>query len=755
VTQDPSSSKDSISASEFSTDEDSSNYLQTLVDAIQEYHPSPDIKSVEKALNFVLDSHRGQKRASGEPYVAHLVETALLVARLRLDIPSVVAALLHDSLEDCASVTHRKLENEFGKDIADIVQGVTKLTRVKFESQEEKQAEGFRKMLLAMAKDIRVVMVKLCDRLHNMRTLFHLPDEKQRRIALETQEIYAPLANRLGIHWLKSELEDLCLLALRPEIYNVIKDNLARTRKDRNHYVKLTKEEIRSQLEEAGISASVAGRSKHFYSIWQKMERSNLAFDEVHDLHGFRVVVPTIRACYEALGVVHAAWKPVPGRFKDYIAMPKPNMYQSLHTTLIGPEGQRIEVQIRTPDMHRVAEQGIAAHWRYKETGEAHPEGDSFDLHWVKQLVEEQKYMDNPDEFIQTVKGELFPDDVFVFTPKGDLIRLPYGSTSVDFAYAIHTDVGHHIVGAKVNGSLVSIDYKLENGDTIEVLTAKTQSPSRDWLNHVRSSKAKQRIRTFLKAEEQASAMALGMELLTKDLRKVTLNLKKLAKEGKLDSLAEGFGCTTPGELYIQIGYGKLPTSKVIAKLLPEKPDLEVELNKQDSPLERIFQRAARASRQKVGVKVSGLENVLIRFAKCCEPLPGDRITGFITRGRGVTVHRMDCAQVLRSDPLRQIDVSWDDQTTAPRRVRLAVHCIDRIGLLSNVTRAITEHGANITSVQMKTVKPSKTLLYFELSIEDARQLNEITRSIEQASGVIRVERLKRSGPFGNEGETL
>lgn len=714
-----------------------------LAEAVKSYHPDPDLDVIRKAFDFAADKHEGQLRASGEPYLIHLLETAILVCRLKLDISSVVAALLHDTIEDCV-VVREDLAAEFGDEVADIVEGVTKLTRIGFQSREEKQAESFRKMLLAMAKDIRVILVKLCDRLHNMRTLGYKASQKQRRIARETQEIYAPLANRLGLHWLKSELQDLCLLYLRPEIYKLIKENLARTKSERDNYVKDTITEIVRKLEKAGISGSIKGRSKHFYSIWQKMERQNLTLEEVHDLHGFRVIVASLRACYETLGVIHAAWKPVPGRFKDYIAMPKPNMYQSLHTTVIGPRGQRIEIQIRTPEMDRVADEGIAAHWQYKERGDDHNVANAFNLKWVSELVESQQYLKNPDEFIQSVKGELFPEDVFVFTPKGDLIRLAHGSTPVDFAYAVHTDVGHHTSGAKVNGSMVSLSYQLENGDTVEVITSKNHVPSKDWLRFIKSSKAKQRVRSFLKSEEYARSLAIGMEMLTKDLRKVKQSLKKLEASGKILEVAQALGLKSEGELYAQVGYGKITSTKVLGKVLPDEIDVEQHLKKEASALERIFERAAKASRQKVGVRVSGFDDVLVRFAKCCEPLPGDRIVGFITRGRGVTVHRADCSQVLRSDPLRQIDVSWDVDVKVPRRVRLTVHSQDTMGILAKITQVITENGANINNAQVKTSDNGKATNTFEISIESADQFENITRAIEMVAGVIKVERLRQ-----------
>lgn len=724
--------------------------FEQIAEAITKYYPSPDLDTVRKAYDFAQKCHEGQVRASGEPYFTHIEETGLLVCRLKLDIPSVVASLLHDTIED-SEVTRDEIASKFGIEVADIVDGVTKLTRIEFESREEKQAENFRKMLLAMAKDIRVVLVKLCDRLHNMRTLKFFSEEKRRRIAQETQEIYAPLANRLGIHWLKSELEDLCLLHLRPELYAQIEEFIQRTAPERDAYIERVTQEIQKILAESGVSASVKGRGKHYYSIWQKMDKDKLSFDEVYDLLGFRVIVPSIRACYESLGIVHATWKPVPNRFKDYIAMAKPNMYQSLHTTVIGPSGQRIEIQIRTPDMNRIAEEGVAAHWRYKEGGGAPA---SFDLQWVKELVETQQYLKNPDEFIQSVKGELYPEEVFVFTPKGDLIRLPFGSTPVDFAYAVHTDVGHRTVGGRVNGQMVSLDHVLTNGDTVEVVTSKNHVPSKDWLKFVRSSKAKQRVRAFLKAEEHSRALALGMEILSKDLRKVKLSLKKLEKSGQLLSVVSNMGIKTLGDLFAGVGYGKLSSAKIIAGLLPEESNVEKALEKQPTPLQRIFQRAAAASRDKIGVRVSGLENVLIRFAKCCEPLPGDRIVGFITRGRGVTIHFADCAQVLNSDPLRKVEVAWDNEVQAPRRVRITVHSQDQIGLLANVTQAITVNGANIASAQIKT-DHGKAVINFELTVKDAQQLEKLKRGIEMVPGVIKVERVKQLSnvPEEDEGE--
>ena len=709
--------------------------IRELIAAVSAYHPNPDIGLLERAYEFAKKAHEGQTRHSGEPFFAHLYETALLTCQIKLDVPSVAAALLHDTIED-SYVSREDLAREFGVEIADIVEGVTKLSRTEFDSREVKQAESFRKMLLAMARDIRVVLVKLCDRLHNMRTLEHHNEDGQRRIALETQEIYAPLANRLGLHWLKSELEDRCLLFLRPAIYKLIDENFRKNHAQREQYIERTTKILSEKLVESGVSALVKGRAKHYASVWQKMEAQNLSFEEIYDLIGFRIIVPTVRACYETLGIVHSCWKPVPNRFKDYIAMPKPNMYQSLHTTLIGPEGLRIEIQIRTPEMHRVAEEGIAAHWRYKDGSNV-----NFDLSWVRNLVETQEYLKNPDEFIQSVKSELFPEEVFIFTPKGSLIRLPTGATSVDFAYAVHTDIGNHTVGAKVNGAIVPLSYELENGDTVEILTSKNSRPSKDWLNYVRSSKARQRIRAFLRTQERERALTVGHELLFKDAKRVKAGLKGLEKDGKLLEAAEKLGFKDLDELYVQIGYGKLHTGKVLAIIFPDETPPEEPITPKPSQLERIFQRAAKASRDRVGVRVSGQGDIVVRFARCCEPLPGDRIVGFITRGRGVAVHYAECQQVLTMDPARRVDVEWDMDITLERNVCLAVHSQDQRGVLGNVSQRIADHGANILRAEAKTDSYGKAVSIFEIQITDARQLDKILRSIEMVPGVIKVVR--------------
>ncbi len=714
----------------------SSYDFDALAEAHKRYHPEPNLVLLRKAYDLGQDAHDGQVRSSGEPYFTHPIAVAHLCCELKLDSVSVAAALLHDTLEDCG-VTCEFLKKEFGDEVMSIVDGVTKLTSVEFDSTETKQAENFRKMLVAMARDIRVILVKICDRLHNMRTIGVRAADKQRKNAIETEEIYAPLANRLGLYWVKAELQDLSLKAMRPEVYVELQKKFSDTAQERDLFVKETTELISTELHDAGVQGAVSGRAKNIASIWRKMEADNIPFEQVYDLLAFRVMVSSVRACYETLGVIHSIWKPVPNRFKDFIAMPKPNGYQSLHTTVISGQGHRIEIQIRTLEMHRFAEEGIAAHWRYKE-GDA----PTFDLQWVKELVETQKYLKNPEEFIQSVKSELFPLEVFVFTPKGDLLRLPTGATPIDFAYAVHTDLGSRVTGARVNGVMVPIAKRLENGDTVEVITSKNQVPSKDWLKSVQTSKAKQRIRAFLKAEERARSVTLGTDLLTRELRKVKLTLKRVEESGELLKAATALGLRNNNELFVEIGYGKLAIARVIAKLVPETDPMPAAATP-ETPLRRIFREAAKKSRSQTGVKVQGFDDLLVRFAKCCEPLPGDRIVGFITRGRGVTVHHAGCQQVLRADGDRVIPVVWQNDTAEERTVRVAVTSSDQRGLLAKLSHAISEKGANILGAQSKADGLGRAHHIFEITAKDVTQLDQLMRAIELVPGVIKVERIK------------
>ena len=724
--------------------------LQEIISAVQDYHPQPDIEQLRKAHAYAIEHHKGQTRVSGEPYVTHVLEVAFLASKLKLDIPSIVTCFLHDTVED-TTANLGDIEQIFGTEIRKLVDGVTKLSQVKFSSRLERQSENFRKMLLAMAKDIRVLLIKLCDRTHNMRTLEFLSESRRTRIAQETIDIYAPLANRLGIYWMKSELEDLSLRHLKPGVYENIKKQINATRKEREAYISEVVKVLSREVEKNDLKASVSGRPKHFYSIYQKMDHRNLSFEEIYDVIAFRIVVSTTGDCYAVLGVMHAAWKPIPGRFKDYIAMPKPNGYQSLHTTLIGPKGHRIEIQIRTQEMHEVAERGIAAHWMYKtqKSGESYISEQSVELPWLTELIESEKQLSDPVEFLSTVKEDLFPEEVFVFSPKGDLFALAAGATPIDFAYHIHSEVGHRCAGARVSGRQVPLAYRLQNGDTVEIVTSESRHPSKDWLNLVVTTKAKQRVRGWLRTEERKRSISVGKELLSKDLRKVKLTLNKVLKDSSLKDVAAGLGFKDVNLLFAEIGYGKVSTQGVVSKLLPDVQDIEKRLEKEESALQRIFQRAAQAFRDSTGVKVHGMDDVVFRFAKCCEPLPGDELVGYVTRGRGVVVHTRSCAQTLSFDPRRLLPVSWDDSIKTSRTVRLRIHCVDRMGILALLTQAISSVSANITNAQVGANPDGKAICTFEINVESAQQLDNITRKLETVDGVIRVERAMR--PKGEE----
>jgi len=716
--------------------------IQEIISAVQEYNSSADTDLLRRAYTFVRDHHKGQTRASGEPYVTHVTEVAFLATKLRLDTASVATALLHDTVED-TDATIDEITKQFGGDVARLVDGVTKLSKVNFRSRAEAQAENFRKMLLAMATDIRVLLVKLCDRVHNMRTLEFLSESRQQRIARETLDIYAPLAHRLGINWMKSELEDLAFRYLKPEIFNSIKEKVSLKKKERSLYIDDVVRLLSRELEQNGVAADVKGRPKHFFSIYQKMERQGLIFDEIFDLIAFRILVPTTMDCYGALGVVHAAWKPIPGRFKDYIAMPKPNNYQSLHTTVIGPQGTRIEIQIRTPEMHEIAERGIAAHWAYKE-GSDQDEG-GLQLPWLQELVESEKVLKDPHEFMNIVKEDLFPEEVFVFSPRGDVFALKAGATPVDFAFHIHSDVGKHCSGARVNGQQVPLIYQLRNGDTIEIQTSKNRIPNKDWLGFVVTSKAQQRIRAFLKAQERDRSIVVGKELLAKDMRKLKLNYNKLLKDGTLKAAADELGFKDLETLLAEIGYGKASARQLLSRLVPEETNLEEKLAEEASALQKIFQSASKVFRDRGGVKVNGMEDVVFRFAHCCEPLPGDEVVGYVTRGRGVAIHRRDCSQTLSFDPQRLVPVSWESDAKAKRKIKLKVLSLDKVGVVAEMSQTITGKGAGIVMVHASAMADGRAMSTFEILVDNTGQLNAILRSLERVDGVIKVERRQAS----------
>ncbi len=709
-----------------------------LVEKVAAYHSAADRELLHRAYDYSEKMHEGQRRQSGDPYFIHPVGVANLIADLKLDVPSVCAGLLHDVVEDTLA-SLEEVEAQFGAEICELVDGVTKISQVNFISREEKQAENFRKMILAMARDIRVILIKLADRTDNMRTLGHLAPDRQRDIAQETLDVYAPIAHRLGIYWLKNDLEDNALRFQRPEVYYQLKRNIAKKKVERQRYIEDFIGEVSAVMKSSGIAADVAGRPKHFYSIYHKMQRYDLLYDQIYDLVGFRVIVDSVTDCYAALGVIHAKWKPVPGRFKDYIALPKNNLYQSLHTTVIGTSGERVEVQIRTHEMHRVSEFGIAAHWSYKE-GEVSGQHEAQQFAWLRQLVEWQQNLSDPREFLGSIKEDLFSDEVFVFTPAGDVLNFPEGASVIDFAYRIHSEVGQHCAGARVNGRLVPLGYQLQNGDTVEIVTTASQTPSKDWLGLVKTSRARTRIRAWLKYLERSRSLSVGRDLIERDLRRHRLDFKRLTKQGLFAEVAASLGMRDADALISSVGYGKITTRQILAKLLPD--DVLAKGGADEGVLSRFLRRVTGRS---PGVVVGGEEDLMVRFGRCCDPLPGEEICGFITRGRGVTVHTTDCVQVLASDPARRVEVRWQRGANGVRPIRLEVRCLDKPGMLAAITKSIGAAGVNISSAQVQSTPDKQALNSFEVMVQDAAQLNGVMRSIGKLGGVLSVRR-PRSG---------
>lgn len=712
--------------------------LNDILDTVVNYNPTADLNMIRKAYVYCAKVHQGQTRLSGEPYIIHPLEVAGLLASLKLDVPSIVTGFLHDTIEDTLT-TSEELSEMFGPEVAALVDGVTKISKIHFKTKEENQAENFRKMLIAMANDIRVILVKLADRLHNMRTLQFQPDVKQRAISRETMDIYAPIAHRLGISSIKTELEDLSFRYLQPDIYFDLTTKIQRKKQERESFIHEIQDIIRQKLVEHQITGEVSGRSKHLFSIYRKMEKRNVDFEEIYDLTALRILVDDIKTCYEVLGIIHSAWRPIPGRFKDYIAMPKGNMYQSLHTTVIGPHGDRMEVQIRTFEMHRVADAGIAAHWKYKE-GKGYDEKEVKRFAWLRQLLEWQQELQDSREFMDSVKVELFPEEVYVFTPKGDVKGFPKGSTPIDFAYSVHTDVGHRCVGAKVNGKLVPLKHELQNGDIVEVITSPHHTPSKDWLKIVRSSRAKNKIRAWIKIEERKRSIVLGREICEKEFRKYSLNLQKLIKGGELKKIANEYGFNSEDDLLAAMGYGKVSAGQVIGKLIPEER-IQARQDQKESRISSVINKLK--GRSSSAVEVGGMEDIMIRYAKCCNPLPGDEIVGFITRGQGVTIHTADCPFVSESDPERRIDVTWAKGKSAALPVRLRVFCLDEKGILANMTLAITNAEANIVSAQIKSTVDKRGENIFELNVTDLAHLNKVVNALMKVKGVMKVERVK------------
>ncbi len=718
--------------------------IDTICQTILGYFPDANLEMVRKAYDLAERAHRDQKRSSGDPYIIHPTEVAQILADMRLDLSSICAALLHDTVED-TNVKLEDVEKEFNKDVANLVDGVTKLNKMTFRTSEEKQAENFRKMIIAMSKDIRVILVKLADRLSNMRSLQFLPEHKQKSIAQETLDIYAAIANRLGMSKMKIELEDHCLRFLHPDVYYKLRELVQKNKADREKYIEDFCHLISEKLDEYDVKAQVMGRAKHFYSMYKKMERRQVDFEELHDLIAFRIVVDNITECYKALGVIHASFRPVPGRFKDYIAMPKANNYQSLHTTVIGQGGERTEIQIRTQEMHLVAERGIAAHWKYKEGRFDLKTSDN--IEWVSRLLEWQKDLSDPNEFLETVKVDLFSEDVFVFTPKGEVKQLPHGATPLDFAYAVHTDVGNRCVGAKVNGRIVSLKHRLKSGDAMEVITSPTQTPSKDWLKIVRSSRAKAKIRAFIKQRERDDSRIEGEAIFEKTLKGLELSYAKLEKSGQIDQMLKDFSCRSIDEIFIGIGYGRFPLEQIISKLIPkeelEAKQAKMKVEEDESFLKKAIKSASKKSESRNAIIVEGVDDILIRFARCCNPVPGESITGFITRGRGVTVHQSSCPRALDTDNERRIAVSWNQtlNQVIKRAIRIRVLSLDEPGLLAIMSQTITSSGVNISSANIRTTKDKKAVAIFEVEVGNMDQLNKVISALESKKGVIAVER--------------
>ncbi len=731
-----------------------------LVRSLQAYMKDQNLDVVYRAYQFAAHCHRNQQRKSGEPYINHPLAVATILTSLKLDISSVVAAVLHDTVED-TEATLEDIERDFGPAVKELVDGLTKISKIKFRSTQERLAENFRKMVLAMSNDLRVILIKLGDRLHNMRTLDSMPPIKRVRIAEETIEIYAPLANRLGLYSIKSELEDLCMKQLKNDIYKELARKVAAKKRERESYIDDVKSILTTELKKYGFNnLFVYGRPKHFYSIYKKMTERNLEFEDVHDLFAFRIIVDSVKDCYEALGVVHAMWKPMPGRFKDYIAMPKANMYQSLHTTVIRPNGEPAEMQIRTHEMNQTCELGVAAHWVYKERHAA-PDKNATDLKkfsWLRQIMEWQNELKDPDEFLEAVKVDLFEEEIFVFTPKGDVIQLPVGATTLDFAFNVHTKIGLTTVGAKVNGRIVPLKKVLKSGDIIEILTNANQKPGKDWLNFVTTSKARNKIRSELRSEQRDRSRDLGREMLERELPDFGMDYDKAIKNGELETLPKLGKESNLDDVLIAIGYGKINPREILTRAFPNRaPKVPTPVDPtgkkggllpghdgKKGPGGQALPPGTRRDGAN-GILVSGIENVLINFGRCCHPLPGEDVVGFITRGRGVTVHRGSCPRALDMDPHRRVEVHWagdalDQKGAHAAFLRVTAH--DKPGVLAEVTSAISHCGANIQRAQIRVTADLIGLLEFEMTLQSLTQLQAVIRKVESIPFVVKVERM-------------
>ena len=710
--------------------------ITDILDKVAEYSPEADLSLIERAYIYSARVHEGQVRLSGEPYLSHPLEVSGILADMNLDDISVTSGLLHDVLEDTAA-TPEEIEKIFGPEVLHIVSGVTKLSKLRLSNSEARQAESIRKMLLAMADDIRVILIKLADRLHNMRTLqYHHSEKKKINIARETMDIYAPISARLGIYWIKKELEDASFKYMLPDEYERISNLVVKDQADREKYVETVKKYILKKMEEAGLKCEVLGRNKNYYSIYHKMMDQNLAFEDVYDIIAFRIILDTIPHCYETLGLIHSLWKPIDIKFKDYISRPKPNMYQSLHTTVFGPYGERMEVQIRTWEMDRVAKSGIAAHWGYKE-GKKVDERVSRMYTWIQELVENQENFRDPGEFMENVRIDLFPDEVYVFTPRGEIKTLPKGATPVDFAYMIHSEVGDQCVGAKVNDRMVPLQYELQTGDVIEIVTQKNHQPSKDWLKYVKTVKARSKIRQWIKTQEKDRSISLGREMCEKAFRKERLNFSALIKTDEMNRVVEHFGFKAVEDLIASVGYGKITPLQVVRRFTAKAESEE----KRESVFNKIIGRV-RKKKPKGGVVVKGVDDILIRFGKCCQPVPGDSITGYITRGYGVTVHRAGCVNALKMNPDRQIEVEWNIEKSDTYPVKIYIRSHDRVGLLADVVSNISKNEANILNAKTETQENKIVNSVFTIDVEDTDHLSRVMSSLKKVKQVLEVKRI-------------
>ena len=724
--------------------------IEDIVNKMKKNNKKSDIKLIMKAYNYAKENHGDQLRKSGEPYIIHPIQVAYTLAELELDDATICAALLHDVVED-TEVTHQDLINEFGIEIAEMVDGVTKLSKLNYESVEEAQVENYRKMFLAMGKDIRVIMIKLSDRLHNMRTLKYLSRDRQIANAKETMDLYAPLANRLGIYSLKWELEDLSFKYLYPEEYREIVEGIDRKREERLQFIDKIEEQIKQELKKQKIEAEITGRAKHLYSIYRKMKRDNITLDQIYDLFALRIIVNSVKDCYAALGVVHELYNPMPGRFKDYIAVPKPNMYQSLHTTLIGEKGTPFEVQIRTWDMHRIAEYGIAAHWAYKEASfakgkKANVKVSEDKLAWLRETLEWQKDMQDPQEFLNTLKTELFEDEVYVFTPKGDIKVLPSGSTPIDYAYSIHAEIGHHMTGCKINSKMMPIITKLHNGDIIEIITSdNAKGPSRDWLKFIKSSTAKNKINAWFKKNQREENIVKGKDLIEKEIKRIGMSYDDLFKQEFIQGALNRYKFNSIEDMYASVGFGAISSGKVIARILEEYRKVHKEENVEQK-LEELSKEKNTAKPSKSGVVVKGIDNCLVKLSKCCNPVPGDNIVGYITRGRGVSVHRADCKNLkdlFLDEESRMIDVYWYTEKEVAYNVDIEIFANDRSGLLADIISQISTTKTKLVAVNCRANKERIAITDITIEVEDLEQLNNVLKAIRKVDSVYEVKRKK------------